>query len=168
MMSVHIVCSQGGQNHRTGILTGITWLNQRGRTLFPKSLCWIMFSLKNGNPLQYSCLENPMDRGAWQATVHGVAGSWTCLSDYHSIEHLNCCCACLHQSCLTLCDPMDCKPPGPSVHGILQASILEWVAIPFSRGSSWFKDWEPGSLALQADSALLRSLSEPPAPYTHI
>ena len=31
----------------------------------------------NGNPLQYSCLENPMDRGAWRATVHGVAKSWT-------------------------------------------------------------------------------------------
>ena len=31
----------------------------------------------DGNPLQYSCLENPMDRGAWQATVHGVAKSWT-------------------------------------------------------------------------------------------
>ena len=37
---------------------------------------------------------------------------------------------------LTLCDPMDCRPPGSSVHGILQARILEWVAIPFSRGSS--------------------------------
>ena len=35
----------------------------------------------NGYPLQYSCLENPMDRGAWQATVHGVAKSWTQLSD---------------------------------------------------------------------------------------
>ena len=35
----------------------------------------------NGNPLQYSCLENPMDRGAWQATVHGVAKSQTQLSD---------------------------------------------------------------------------------------
>ena len=35
----------------------------------------------NGNPLQYSCLENPMDRGAWRATVHGVAESWTQLSD---------------------------------------------------------------------------------------
>ena len=40
------------------------------------------------------------------------------------------------QSCLTLCDPVDCSPPGLSVHGILQARILEWVAIPFSRGSS--------------------------------
>ena len=34
----------------------------------------------NGNPLQYSCLENPMDRGTWQATVHGVTKSWTQLS----------------------------------------------------------------------------------------
>ena len=37
------------------------------------------------------------------------------------------------QSCLTLCDPMDSSPPGSSVHGILQARILEWVAISFSR-----------------------------------
>ena len=36
----------------------------------------------------------------------------------------------------TVCDPLDCSPPGPSVHGILQARILEWVAIPFSKGSS--------------------------------
>ena len=40
------------------------------------------------------------------------------------------------QSCPTLCDLMDCSPPGSSAHGILQARILEWVAIPFSRGSS--------------------------------
>ena len=40
------------------------------------------------------------------------------------------------QSCLPLCDPMDCSSPGSSAHGILQARILEWVAIPFSRGSS--------------------------------
>ena len=36
----------------------------------------------NGNPLQYSCLENPVDGGAWWAAVHGVAGSWTRLSDF--------------------------------------------------------------------------------------
>ena len=40
------------------------------------------------------------------------------------------------QSCLTLYDPMDCSPPGSSVHGILQARILEWLAMPSSRGSS--------------------------------
>ena len=38
----------------------------------------------NGNPLQYSCLENPMDRGAWRATVHGASKSWTQLSDSHT------------------------------------------------------------------------------------
>ena len=37
----------------------------------------------NGNPLQYSCLENPMEGGAWQATVHGVAKSWTRLRDFN-------------------------------------------------------------------------------------
>ena len=42
---------------------------------------------------------------------------------------------------LSLCDPMDCSPPGSSVHGIAQARILEWAAIPFSRGSSWPRDW---------------------------
>ena len=42
---------------------------------------------------------------------------------------------------LTLCDPVDCSPPGSSVHGILQARILEWVAISFSRGSSRHRDW---------------------------
>ena len=44
------------------------------------------------------------------------------------------------QSCPTLCDPMDCSPPGSSVHGILQARILEWVATPFSRVLSWLRD----------------------------
>ena len=44
------------------------------------------------------------------------------------------------QSCPTLCDPMDCSPPGSSVHGTFQARILEWVAISFSRGSSRPKD----------------------------
>ena len=47
---------------------------------------------------------------------------------------------CMHASLLhlgpTLCDPMDCSPPGSSVHGILQERIWEWVAMPYSRGSS--------------------------------
>ena len=45
------------------------------------------------------------------------------------------------QSCPTRCDPMDCSPPSSSVHGILQARVLEWGAISFSRGSSWLRDW---------------------------
>ena len=54
-------------------------------------------------------------------------------------------CACMHaqllQSYLTLCNPMDCSLPGSSVHGILQARILECVAMPSSRGPSWPRDW---------------------------
>ena len=45
------------------------------------------------------------------------------------------------QSRLTLCDSMDCSLPGFSVRGIFQARVLEWVAISFSRGSSWPRDW---------------------------
>ena len=45
------------------------------------------------------------------------------------------------QSCLTLCDPMDCSLLGSSVHGILQARMLEWVAMPFSRESSQPRGW---------------------------
>ena len=60
------------------------------------------------------------------------------------------------QSCLTLCNPTDCSPPGSSVHGILQARILEWRAIPFSKGSSPrdlpHAEIKPRSPALQADS----------------
>ena len=54
-------------------------------------------------------------------------------------------------SCPTLCDPMGCSPPGSSVHGFLQARILEWVAIIFSRDLS-DPGIEPGSPVLQADS----------------
>ena len=55
------------------------------------------------------------------------------------------------QPCPTLCNPMDGSPPGSSVEGILQARILEWVVIPFSRGSSRPRD-QPRFPALQADS----------------
>ena len=58
---------------------------------------------------------------------------------------------------VTLCKPMDYNPPGSSVHGILHARILQWVANPFSRGSS-DPGIKPGSPALQADSLP----SEPP------
>ena len=47
----------------------------------------------------------------------------------------------LIQSCLTLCNPIDCSLPGSSVHGILQARIPVWVAMPFSRGTSWPMNW---------------------------
>ena len=49
-------------------------------------------------------------------------------------------CVLITQSCPNLCDPMDCNPPGSSVYEILQARVLEWVAISFSRGSSRPRD----------------------------
>ena len=58
--------------------------------------------------------------------------------------HLGLCCCCyccsVAKSCHTVCYPMDGSPPGSSVHGILQARILEWGAIAFSRGSSRPRD----------------------------
>ena len=51
-----------------------------------------------------------------------------------------CYCCLLAQSCLTLCDPMNCSLLGSSVHGIFQARILEWVAVSFSRGYFWPRD----------------------------
>ena len=82
----------------------------------------------NGNSLQYSCLGNPMDGGAWWATVHGVAKSRTQLSDFTMARGL---CSSdqirsVAQSCPILCDPMDCSLPGSSVHEICQARVLEW------------------------------------------
>ena len=52
----------------------------------------------------------------------------------------SCRCCSVAKSCLTLDNPMDCSPPGFSVHGILQARILECIAIPFFRGSSWSRN----------------------------
>jgi len=55
-------------------------------------------------------------------------------------------CMLVAQSCLTLCNPMDCSVPDSSIHGILQARILKWVTIHFSRGSSQPRDWTQLSL----------------------
>ena len=60
---------------------------------------------------------------------------WVCIKEcyvYSSVQ--------FSQLCPTLCDPLDCSPPGASVHGILQARILEWVAISFSKESSQTRD----------------------------
>ena len=108
----------------------------------------------NGTPLQRSCLEDPRDGRAWWAAIYGVAQSRTRLKrlsrgssrrNQHfqearsahpviPISSVNppCCDCCLvAKSCSTLCNPMDCSPPGPSMHGTSQARILERVAISF-------------------------------------
>ena len=78
--------------------------------------------------------EMVMDREAWRAVIHGVAKSWTWLSDWTELNNM-CIHAKLLQVCLTLCNPVDHRPQGSSIHGILQARILEWVAMFLSRRS---------------------------------
>ena len=59
---------------------------------------------------------------------------------YTSLKHLERNKVLVAKLCPTLCDPKDCSPPGSCVYGILQARTLEWVVIPFSRGSSRLRD----------------------------
>ena len=103
------------------------------------------------NPLWYSCLKNAMDRGAWNTRVHRVAKSWTWLiihtwckqslkTPFDILLRLHTCAKSL-LSYLTLCNPMDCSPPVSSIHGMVQARILEWVAMLSSGGSSLPRDW---------------------------
>ena len=80
-------------------------------------------------------------REAWHAAVHGVANSRTWLSNSTPPTTKVKGEGEVVQSCPTLCDPMDCNLLGFSVHGILQARILEWIAISFSKGSSRPRDW---------------------------
>ena len=76
------------------------------------------------SPLQYSCLENPMDRGAWWATVHGVTNSQMRLNDQDTENtQLYIQFSSVAQSYLTLCDPMDHSMPGlPVHHQLLESS----------------------------------------------
>ena len=115
-----------------------------------------------------------MDREAWRAAVHGVIRSQTWLNDWtelktyiqkyltemFKINEWMKVKVLVAQSCPTLWVPFNHSPLGSSAHGILQARILEWVAISFSSGSSWSRI-EPTSPTMQADSLL----SEPPGTY---
>ena len=84
-------------------------------------------SLVNYVPCSWRCV-----RYICMANTSSVHFFPTCLFSRHT-----CMCAKSLQLYLTLCDHLDCNTPGSSVHGIFQARILEWVAMPSSRGSSW-------------------------------
>ena len=72
--------------------------------------------------------------GIW---IYTWLSDWTCTHIHtHIYIYIHIYIMLVSQSCLTLCDPLVCSLPGSSLHGILQTRILQWVAIPFSRGSS--------------------------------
>ena len=100
--------------------------------------------VKSKREVTQSCptLSDPMDYSLPGSSVHGIFQArvleWAAMQCDPNSLHIHvfkCLCACvlILFSCVTLCDPMDCSPPGSSVHGILQARTLEWAAIPFSR-----------------------------------
>ena len=101
-----------------------------------KILEWVTISFSRGS-------SPPRDR-TWVSLIGGSRFNLWATRETHlsfnpfgaEISLLLFCC----KSCPTLCDPMDCSPPGSSVHGIFQARVLEWVAISFSRGSSRPRD----------------------------
>ena len=92
-----------------------------------------------------------MEACYWVTDMERLGGSiWRehrgSLHACHLARSTKMCCGLLIWKCYSLshvwlCDPMRCNPPGFSVHWILWARILEWIAIPFSRGSSWPQDW---------------------------
>ena len=72
------------------------------------------------------------------------------------------------QTCPTLCNPLDCSPPGSFVHEILQERIWEWVAVPFSKGSSGPKDWTQVSCIAGRFFAIWTTLRQYNGPLGHL
>ena len=98
------------------------WPGKSLETIFPKGRVRQKEASTKPVPLRNHVL-SPGDRGGWESKLGEV--KWSEVA----------------QSCPTLCNPMDCSLPGSSVPGILQAGILEWVAISFSRRSPQPRDW---------------------------
>ena len=93
----------------------------------------VLYLLDGRKKKSFQRLKNfPVALLSWEAIGNWIRGI-VCLTPGESESEVA-------QSCPTLCDPMDCSPPGSSVHGIFQARILEWVAISPSRGSSQTRD----------------------------
>ena len=110
------------------------------------TLCDPMNHSSPGLPVHHQLLESTQSHVHWVSDAIQLSHPLSSPSPHYDnyIKHFHMevwngklCCAKLLQLCPTLCDPMDCSLSGSSVHGTLQARILECVIIPFSRGSSW-------------------------------
>ena len=86
-------------------------------------------------------LNHLIGEGGWILFCLPGKETWQMIYDSTSSNHLLIVLCLVTHLCLTLCDPMDCSLPSSSVHGILQARILEWVAMPSSKGYSQPRDW---------------------------
>ena len=103
-----------------------------------------LFQWVNSSHEVAKVLEFQLQHQSFQRNPRAAAKS---IPDGASYDHLTFHYWCLvAKLCPTLCDPIDCSPPGSSVHGIHQARILERVAVSFSRGSSSPRDWTLGLL----------------------
>ena len=112
---------------------------------------------------------------AWMGGESGgewirMAKSLRCLLESIRTLLISSCCCLLTKLCLScvwlFCEPMDCSPPGSSLHGISQARILEWVAISFSQGVFPTPGLNPSLLHWQADSFPLSHQGSPLIEYT--
>ena len=122
----------------------------------------LVYKYANGTPLQYSCLENPMDQGAWGATVHGVMKSQTRLSDFTFTFHFHA----LEKAMATHSSTLAWKIPWTKEPGRLKESDtterLHFPSLPFpSPGDLPNPGMEPRSPALQADSLLAEPQGKP-------
>ena len=111
----------------------VGWHHWRNGHEFEARVCLWVHALQSEKPPQWRAgpahhnQRKPSER-QWRPNAGKNKHKW-----------INCCCL-VSKWCPTLCDPMDYSLTGSSVHGILQARILQWVAISFSRGSSWPRD----------------------------
>ena len=104
------------------------------------------------------CFKSPSSRSSYIVIICPLLGN----TPPHA-------CVLSHFSYARLCDPMDCNPPGSSVHGILQVRILEWVAMPSFRGllNAGIEPASPASPAVQVDCLLTEPLGKPNTPPRH-
>ena len=122
----HRVCSRVTSVRSTSVTCDID-------VLLAHQVLWVKKENLTGGPIIRGCAPGE--------SVHRYAielESAVCKYRAYLIRYELLCCV---QSCPTLCDHMDCSLPAPSVHGILPARILECVSIPFTRVSSWPRDW---------------------------
>ena len=123
----------------TELTPSILWLHYS--CCFPLSMVWAMCTLLflNSIIVDLQCCIDTCICLVFSNTIFHIYKGWIYIYAFHVYVYFYACLC--SQSSLTLCDPVNCSPSGSSIYGILQTRILEWIAISYSRGSSWPRDW---------------------------